>query len=104
MDGKGQEKRRVLGSLPGDPTREGVDMGIVLAFIYFSLATPFLVWALFRYTDMKDHEAYYEIVDGSIKELQAEIRALKEQSEEAANELSKIKLKAGFSGKEKNYL
>lgn len=80
-------------------------MGIaVLAFIYFSIATPFLVWALFRYTDMRTHEVYYEVVDGSIKELQDEISKLKQESKDTSNELSKIKLKAGFSGKEKSFL
>lgn len=70
----------------------------ILAFTYAVLATPFLVWAFFRYSAFKSQKVYYESVHGEMIELQSSIRRLQEDDDKMQTELSSIKLKVGFGG------
>lgn len=76
----------------------------LLAFIYGILVTPFLVWALFKYTGIKKQKVYIEAVEDKITDAHSKIADLILDNAGILNELNTIKLKAGFGAKEKNFL
>jgi hypothetical protein len=77
----------------------------MLAFVYAVLATPFLVWSFFRYNAFKSQQVYFDWVEEAMVGVESDIKRLRIENEKLQNEISSIKLKAGFSGeKEKGRL
>jgi len=74
----------------------------LLAFTYSMLATPFLVWAFFRYTDLKGHKDYYAALDVEIDDTKNDLIRLKAEQEAMASELNSMRLRGGLRGKEKS--
>jgi hypothetical protein len=76
----------------------------LLAFIYAVLATPFLVWALFRYNELSARKDYIQRVELELAEQKTKLEELCTETSILLNEINSIRLKAGFNGKEKNFL
>ena len=75
--------------------------GQALAFIYACMATPFLVWAFFRYTETKSQKTHNQRLEKQIASLNAMTKKVEDGNLELVNEINSIKLKAGFGVRKK---
>lgn len=72
-------------------------LGPILTFIYFILATPFLVWSYFQFNfyKLKEKEAGQNQVE--IRDLAIGLQELQKSLEDVQNELNSVKVKVGFT-------
>ena len=76
----------------------------ILTFVYLMIATPFITWAVFRYTDMKANKIYAKALEDDLTIVKEKMEAITGKMEKLLTEINSIKLKAGFSGEKKKFL
>lgn len=75
----------------------------VLAFVYALLATPFLTWAVFKYNHMKANKIYVKAIEDDLTVVKEKMESITENMQKLLTEVNSLKIKEGFSGKEKSF-